>query len=91
MRATTLALPRGGREAHNQAVETKLRQLPYPSVVLRGDPVHDVLDRCVSEVPDLVAVSTHERSGFRRFWLGSVTEKVARHATCPVLVFLPPR
>ena len=89
---TSLKRPAGGMEEHYRAVETRLRQLqrdgqPYPLVVLKGDPVHDILDWCEGNQPDLVAMSTHGRSGFRRFWLGSVTEKVARHCPCPVLVF----
>jgi nucleotide-binding universal stress UspA family protein len=35
---------------------------------------------------DLIVLSTHGRSGFDRFALGSVTEKVLRKASCPVLV-----
>jgi len=34
---------------------------------------------------DLVALSTHGRTGLERFLLGSVTEKVVRHVHCPVL------
>lgn len=35
---------------------------------------------------DLVAMTTHGRSGWSRWALGSVAEKVIRHAPCPVLV-----
>jgi len=38
---------------------------------------------------DLIVMGTHGRSGFDRFTLGSVTEKVLRKASCPVLT-LPP-
>ena len=34
---------------------------------------------------DLVALSTHGRSGLERVFLGSVAEKVVRHVPCPVL------
>jgi nucleotide-binding universal stress UspA family protein len=34
---------------------------------------------------DLLVMGTHGRSGFERLVLGSVTEKVLRKATCPVL------
>jgi nucleotide-binding universal stress UspA family protein len=34
---------------------------------------------------DLLVLGTHGRSGFERLLLGSVTEKVLRRATCPVL------
>jgi nucleotide-binding universal stress UspA family protein len=36
---------------------------------------------------DLIAVSTHGRSGFRRMIMGSVAEAVLRHARVPVLAF----
>lgn len=35
---------------------------------------------------DLVAVGTHGRTGVSRVLLGSVAEKIVRHAPCPVLV-----
>jgi nucleotide-binding universal stress UspA family protein len=35
---------------------------------------------------DLVAMGSHGRTGIRRALLGSVAEKVVRHARCPVLV-----
>jgi nucleotide-binding universal stress UspA family protein len=36
---------------------------------------------------DLVAMSTHGRSGLARVLLGSITAKVARHCSLPLLVF----
>ncbi|MDH5675818.1 MAG: universal stress protein [Myxococcales bacterium] len=38
---------------------------------------------------DLVAIATHGRSGLSRVLLGSVAERVAGHAPCPVLVVRP--
>jgi nucleotide-binding universal stress UspA family protein len=35
---------------------------------------------------DLIVLGTHGYRGFRRIWLGSVSEKVVHHAPCPVLV-----
>ena len=35
---------------------------------------------------DLIVISTHGRTGLRRAFLGSIAEKTARHARCPVLV-----
>lgn len=36
---------------------------------------------------DIIALSTHGRTGFRHLALGSVAEAVIRHSTVPVLVF----
>ena len=35
---------------------------------------------------DLIILSTHGRTGLKHALLGSVTERVVRHAACPVLV-----
>ncbi|MBX3172359.1 MAG: universal stress protein [Candidatus Eremiobacteraeota bacterium] len=73
-------------------VEARLRQvqiegLPLEVVVLDGNPVDDILAWSRANACDLIAMSSHGRSGFRRLWLGSVSEKVARHADCDVLIF----
>lgn len=39
---------------------------------------------------DLLVIGSHGRSGFERLFLGSVTEKVIRKASCPTMV-VPPR
>jgi nucleotide-binding universal stress UspA family protein len=47
----------------------------------------DEIIRCAREHPDsLVAMCTHGRSGFKRWVLGSVTEKVVRGCGDPVLI-----
>jgi nucleotide-binding universal stress UspA family protein len=38
---------------------------------------------------DLVAMTTHGRTGLRRVLLGSVAEHVLRHITVPVLLLHP--
>lgn len=35
---------------------------------------------------DLLAMTTHGRTGVARWWFGSVAEQVLRHAPCPLLV-----
>lgn len=52
--------------------------------ILEGDPAHTILD--AARETDLIAMCTHGRSGLSRWTLGSVTEKVLRHAEEPVLV-----
>jgi len=57
-----------------------------PLVLREGDAAAQILGEAEAERADLVVLSTHGRSGFDRFTLGSVTEKVLRKAPCPVLV-----
>lgn len=59
-------------------------------VCLQGNPARQILKDAESVPADLIVLGTHGRSGFTRFLLGSVTEKVLRHASCPVLT-VPPR
>ena len=69
---------------------TKLKQvLPEQKVsgtVLEGPPAVCILDLAESSPADLVVLGSHGRSGFQKFFLGSVAEKVARHAPCSVEV-----
>ncbi|HKT80110.1 MAG TPA: universal stress protein [Vicinamibacterales bacterium] len=55
------------------------------TAVREGDAVAEILDEAGRMKADLLTVGTHGRSGFERFLLGSVTEKLLRQATCPVL------
>jgi nucleotide-binding universal stress UspA family protein len=74
----------------------KMTALVPPRVVLdfgvhEAGYVHDEIVAQVDETQaDLLVLGTHGRSGFQRLFLGSVTEKVIRKATCPTLV-VPPR
>ncbi len=63
---------------------------PEVSLVLRVEEapyVHEeILGRIGTLHVDLLVLGTHGRSGFERLFLGSVTEKVIRKASCPTLI-----
>ena len=48
---------------------------------------HAIVDYAAKNGCDLIALSSHGRSGFRRLIMGSVAEAVVRSARVPVLVF----
>lgn len=52
-----------------------------------GDVATEILAEAASA--DMVVMGTHGRAGFEHLVLGSVTEKVLRKATCPVLAVPP--
>lgn len=58
-------------------------------VELSESPARSILDWAAQHDVDLVAMSTHGRSGFRRFMLGSVADKIVRGAQFPVLLTRP--
>ena len=60
--------------------------IPSHAVIRRGDP-HIEIIRAAKELSiDLLVLSTHGHTGVARVLMGSTTEKVVRHAGCPVLV-----
>jgi nucleotide-binding universal stress UspA family protein len=52
----------------------------------QGDPYAKLMDVAQRIQPDLIVMSTHGRSGLAHLVIGSVAEKVVRHAPCPVFV-----
>jgi nucleotide-binding universal stress UspA family protein len=64
------------------------RQCPAPVTghLAEGDPAAEIVKRARSLSADLVIVGTHDTFGLERFLLGSVAEKVAKQAPCPVLI-----
>ncbi len=50
-----------------------------------GVPDKNIVKLAEIEGSDLIVISTHGRTGLSRMLVGSVTEKVVRHAPCPVL------
>jgi nucleotide-binding universal stress UspA family protein len=55
-----------------------------------GGAVTTILDEAKTLPADLIVLGTHGHSGFQRWVLGSVTEKILRRAACPVLTVPPP-
>lgn len=60
--------------------------VPLRTEIIGGDPASVITAVAKQQRTDLIAMSTHGRSGFSRWILGSVAEKVLRSAPCPVLV-----
>jgi nucleotide-binding universal stress UspA family protein len=61
------------------------RTVPTEFEVAQGHAVIEILARADAMPADLLVLGTHGRSGFERLALGSVTEKVLRKTTRPVL------
>ncbi len=59
---------------------------PIRHAARSGHVEHEILKYIEEEQIDLVVLGTHGRTGLSHWLLGSVAEKVVRHATCPVMV-----
>jgi universal stress protein A len=59
---------------------------PVAMVLGMGEAWDEIVKLCKRDSYDLVVVGTHGRTGLKAVLLGSVAEKVVRHAPCAVLV-----
>ena len=56
-----------------------------PPEVLFGKPAQAIVDYAADNGFDLIVMGTHGRAGIAHLLMGSVAERVVRHATCPVM------
>jgi nucleotide-binding universal stress UspA family protein len=84
------ARPEERAEAENQlrALAKAIEKKGVETVTLieKGEPVKQILETVRFHEIDLIAMTTHGRSGLSRAVTGSVTEQVLRKATVPLLV-----
>lgn len=71
---------------HQVSQRSDLARITPDTVVDLGDPALKILSHAEGGPIDLIILSSHGYSGIKRWLLGSVAEKVARHAPVPVLV-----
>jgi nucleotide-binding universal stress UspA family protein len=60
--------------------------VPLKLLVHGENAASTIVDVAAAEEADLIVISTHGRTGLKRWFLGSVTEKVVRTADRPLLV-----
>ncbi|MBI2932805.1 MAG: universal stress protein [Planctomycetes bacterium] len=73
-------------EITRMVAQLRAKDINAEPLLGKGDPASEILDECRRQSADLIAITTHGRSGIARWVLGSVAEKVLRAATVPLLV-----
>ena len=63
-----------------------LAGIQVETTIIPGSAGMSILDTAKEEKVDLIVMSSHGETGFKRFALGSVAQYVSRHSSVPVLV-----
>ena len=70
------------------AAEARVREagVACESATLVGRADQEIITRARATGADLIIMGTHGRSGLAHALLGSISERVVQHSTCPVLI-----
>jgi nucleotide-binding universal stress UspA family protein len=76
-------------EDARQYLQQKVGEVREEGFDVSGDVLHGPIARQIvaaADEGDVIVMSSHGRTGIKRWFLGSVAEEVMRHAKCPVLL-----
>ncbi len=78
-------------EQYLSATEKRLKEkgLKVRTVLMEGDPAHEILEYAANNPVDLIIMGSHGRSGISRWAYGSVASKVLRRIATPLLLVTP--
>jgi nucleotide-binding universal stress UspA family protein len=65
--------------------------VPVETRVAVGEAMGEICQAATREHADLIVMGSHGRTGLSHVLLGSVAERIVRHAPCPVLVARLPK
>jgi nucleotide-binding universal stress UspA family protein len=83
---TVDALVRRGEDVVDEAAKTlDTLGVPYSTDVVQGNPAPTIVEYADRYDQDLIVMPTHGREGVSRYLIGSVSEKVVRLSSVPVL------
>lgn len=83
---TVDALVQEGEEIVDEAAKAlDTLGIDYDTDIMQGNPVPTIVDYAEQYDQDLIVMPTHGREGVSRFLVGSVSEKVVRLSSVPVL------
>lgn len=82
-REARILVERAGKSLYSAGFKVSTR-------VAEGYAKSVILDEAAEWHAELIVLGSHGRKGLQRFLLGSVSEAVARHAPCPVLIVRMP-
>ncbi len=86
--ASAAEAERGAAQQYLEHLHRRLAEqgLTVETLLVEGVPSETIVEHARRHGFDLIAMSTHGRSGLQRLVLGSVADHVVRHAHTPVLL-----
>ncbi|BDG05227.1 universal stress protein [Anaeromyxobacter oryzae] len=72
-----------------RATAAEISAAPVRSIIRTGPAAAEILAHAREQGADLLVLGTHGRKGLAKLAFGSVAEKVAKQAPCPVLLVRP--
>lgn len=82
---TVKLIERARKQLEKQATDQKLADVKVKQLLRMGTPFHGIQTIITEQKADLVVMGTSGRGQLEEMIIGSNTEKVVRHAHCPVL------
>ncbi len=75
-------------EDYLKKIEAQLKAKGYKvdTHVRYGEPAEEILEHASQKDIDLVAITTHGRSGVKKFLLGGIVSKILRHSPKPIFL-----
>ena len=67
-------------------IQATKSNVPMEITVTQGDPAQVIIELAKTKRHDLIIMGTRGRSAFQELLIGSVSQKVMHHASCPVMV-----
>lgn len=74
---------------HNKVAELKRDNIQVTGITKDGPVPETILDVADETHADMIAMSTHGRTGVSRWLMGSVADKIIHHAHIPVMLIHP--
>jgi nucleotide-binding universal stress UspA family protein len=74
---------------HNKVTELEKEHIKVTGITKDGPVPDTILDVAEETHADMIAMSTHGRTGVSRWLMGSVADKVIHHAHIPVMLIHP--
>ena len=67
-------------------IQATKSNVPIEITVTQGDPAQVIIELANAKRYDLIIMGTRGKSAFQELLIGSVSQKVIHHASCPVMV-----